>query len=255
MKCLLCKEDAHRHTCDTCLATMRRHLRWLELYTQWLHTTTMLEPTRGTTGRHQPGYGSRAPLRLEAIVMLDHRSRTDPVPVDEDRGLGLDNELDPAWSILGTLTGLALAVARHAGHTRNPRDATVSSEIGYLLGSLEWCAGQPWIDDLAADIAALHAQARALVHDVPRDLGECLTATCTGRVHWTITRDKSDRAKCVACGRPYTGLDLVRIGVNEEITSSSGQLLADTFLLIDPKPQESAIQHKRRSHSDGDDKR
>lgn len=217
MKCLICKQDSHRAACDQCVQTIRRHLRWIELYNQWLHTTTMLEPVRGTTGRRQPGYQSRPPARLEALVMLDRRSRTDPTELDEDRGIGLDDDTDPAWSILGTLAGLAQRVAEHAGHTRSITGATVAREIGYLLGQLEWTAGQPWITDLAADIHQLHNQARNLCHDRPESCGTCLAVDCTGQVFWMLTRDRSNKARCVACGKTYTGLDLVRLGAQKEV--------------------------------------
>lgn len=223
--CLCCKArdtgGHNRHACHHCTNHTRRQLRETELYTTWLHHTALLEPTRGTTGRRQPGYHSTPAARLEVLVMLDHRSGNQP--------LGEDDDDTPLWSILGTLAGLAQTVAQHADQTRNLRQATVSSEIGYLLGRLDWAAHQPWIVDLAADIASLHAQARQLAHDVPPEaLGECLNDPrgqhCEGTVYWLLraTKDGGNQARCSVCRRIYTGVDLVRLGASEERKAAAG---------------------------------
>lgn len=221
MTCLVCKADSHRHACDPCITQTRRWLRELELYTTWLHMPTMLAPHRGTTGRRQPGYGSRPPARIEALVVLDRRSHTNPIPLNQALGLGLDNDDNPAWPILGTLHGLAQYI-RATLDQSPPRTVTVTGELGYLLAHIDWCAQQPWVADVIADIHDLHTQARNLAYDRPEAIADCLNVTCDGKVFWVRARDKAgqamDKARCVACGRIYTGLDLVRLVVNEEVT-------------------------------------
>lgn len=225
MNCLVCKQDSHRHACNQCITQTRRWLRELELYTTWLHMPAMLAPHRGTTGRRQPGYGSRPPARIEALVVLDRRSHTNPIPLNTTLGLGLDNEDNPLWPILGTLHGLATFIRQTADHSK-PRQVTVAGELGYLLAHIDWCANQPWIDDVIADIHDLHTQARGLAYDRPEALATCLgdlirKVECDGKVFWVQARDKAgqpmDKARCVACGRIYTGFDLVRLVVNEEV--------------------------------------
>jgi hypothetical protein len=208
MICLVClRNDAHRYSCDDCTNTTRRRLREIELYAQWLATPAMLEPTRGTTGRRSPGYSSRPPARDDVLVMLDHRSRTEPT--------GPDDEDTPAWSILGTLYAVATYVRGHA-HDHAPRRLTLASELGYLLGRLDWCATQPWADVVLADVRQLHAQARAAAGDrPPNSLGTCTEPDCGGAVYPARLRDpdgsRYDGARCKRCGHPYTGLDLVRL--------------------------------------------
>lgn len=207
MKCLLCNADAHRHACDPCIKRIRQWLRWTELYTTWLHMPHMLTPTRGQTGRRQPGYASRPPARLEALVMLDKRST---------QGTGEDDdEHDAYWSILGTLHGLAAYLRQIADHSP-PRQITLAGETGYLLAHIDWAANHPWIDNLAADIHNLHDQTRNQCKDRPESCGTCLQISCEGQVFWMLTRDRSEKARCVLCGHSYTGMDLVRLGAKKE---------------------------------------
>lgn len=205
MKCLVCTQtDSIRYACTPCTGRIRTWLRWTELYTTWLTLPGMLEPHRGQTGRRSPGYGSRPPARLEAIVMLDKRST---------QGTGEDDhEQDAHWSILGTLHGLANHVRHLADHSP-PRHVTLAGEIGYLLAHIDWATHHPWIADLAADIHELHDQARNQCKDRPESCGTCIQPGCTGPVYWMLHRDREEKARCVACGHPYTGLDLVRLGM------------------------------------------
>lgn len=215
MKCAICRSDAHRHACDPCLTDTRRRLREIEAYHQILGTTAMLFPTQGVGGRRTAGYSSRPPLRLDTIAVTDHRSRTEPPPRDEDRGIGLDNDTT-TWPIHGTLHALANYVRDQQGlvATYNPTATYSWREVGYLLGQLDWCASHPWIRDLAEQIRILHSHARALAHDEPpKPIGRCLLVTCRGVVYEPPPR--RDTTHCSSCNRPYTGLDLVRLRTQE----------------------------------------
>jgi hypothetical protein len=212
VKCVICRSEAHRHACDTCLSTIRRRLREIEMYDAWLDTTDMLMPIHNGAGRRSPGYGSRAPLRLDVIAMTDPRSRLEPPPVDEDRGIGLDTD-DQTLPILDTLHVLANHVRAAQDHQR-PTRAVLYVDVGYLLGQLEWCASQPGIAEWAEHIRLLHAQARATAHDQPpHPLGTCLVIGCGGEVYPPPPR--RDTTRCPRCHRSYTGLDLVRLRTQE----------------------------------------
>lgn len=215
MKCTVCrKAETHRHACDTCLTDTRRRLRELELYAAWLTTTDLLSPTRGAGGRGSPGYASRPPIRLDAVALTDPRSATNPPPLDEARGVGLAEDAEPIWPILGTLNGLANYVRRQLGHA-SATFVTLSGEVGYLLGHLDRAAYEPWIDDVIADIRDLHGQARATAHDQPPGpIGRCLRVGCDAEVYPPPPR--SAKTRCPACGRTYTGLDLVRLRTQEQ---------------------------------------
>lgn len=212
-KCLICRGDSHRHACDACVNDMRRRLRELELYASWLSSPTLLSPIRTASGRRSPGYGSRPPIRLTALVMTDVRSRTEPPLVDEDRGIGLDND-DTTWPILDTLHTIAGWIREHRDHPA-PRRITLASEIGYVLSQIDWAAGHEGVADLADHIRRLHTQARAVAHDTPpKPLGTCLSVGCDGAVF--PPPPHSDTTRCTACGRSYTGLGLVKLRLAQE---------------------------------------
>lgn len=211
--CGICHGVAHRHACDRCVDTIRRRLREIEAYAALLATPTMLAPIRGAAGRRSPGYGSRPPVRLTALVMTDPRSRTEPPAVCEDRGIGVDD--DPGvWPIFGTLRVLADHIREAQGHPA-PTRSSLTVEVGYLLGQIDWAANQPGIAELAGQIRRLHTQARAVAHDTPPGpLGACLTVDCDGTVFPPPPR--RDTTRCNHCDRPYTGLDLVRLRTQQE---------------------------------------
>lgn len=143
--------------------------------------------------------------------MTDPRSRTEPPPVDEARGIGLDE--DTTWPILDTLHTLANHIRTVLGD-RTPAMRTLYGEVGYLLSQLDWAANHPGIAELAANIRALHTQARAVAHDQPpRPIGTCLAVGCDQQVYEPPPR--RDTTRCTACGRSYTGLDLVRLRTQE----------------------------------------
>lgn len=214
MKCMIChNDDAHRHACDSCVTDIRRRLREIELFAAWLATPTMLAPIRGGAGRRSPGFGSRPPVRLTALVMTDPRSRTEPPPVDEDRGIGVDED-NGAWPILGTLHILAGHIRQAREHPA-PARVSLASVIGYLLSQVDWAAGDPGVAEFAGQIRRLHTQARTVAHDTPpRPLGTCLSVGCDGRVFPPPPR--SDTAHCSRCDRSYTGLGLVRLRLAQE---------------------------------------
>jgi hypothetical protein len=213
MKCVICRSDAHRYACDDCVEDVRRRLREIELFADLLGTSTMLEPVRGSAGRRAPGFGSRPPVRLDVIVMNDRRSKTEPPPLDKDRGIGLDECSNP-WPILGTLRVLADHIRDTRGD-ESPRTPTLETEIVYLLGKVDWAANHPGIAELASQIRHLHTQVRSAAHDAPpKPIGECLTVGCDGKVYPPPSR--RDSTRCSQCGRHYTGLGLVKLQLAQE---------------------------------------
>ena len=101
----------------------------------------------------------------------------------------------------------------------NPTKWTLVSELRYLATTVDWCAQQPWVDDLNSDLRELHATARLLAKDQPPGpMGRCLVATCDGTVFPATVKDSSGRhygGRCDTCGDTYTGTRLLRLGAQE----------------------------------------
>lgn len=192
-KCLVCsKVDTHDvYACPGCVNRLTRALRELEAYLEYLPHA--IQPVRGTTGRMSPGYRSTPPMRLEVTAAMDRDS--------------LSDEEAEVRSLTGGVAAIRLMIAE-------AREEEPGEWISYIRSTLQWCATQPWVDDLADDVFDLHRIARRLAKDDPqKPLGDCLNVACGGKVRWG---GPGRPARCGECKRSYDGLDLVRLGVNEE---------------------------------------
>ena len=190
--------DSGRYACTPCTERLRRALREIEDY------AAMLDPTPARTGaeRHSPGYRSAPPARLDILVALDDRSRPDVV--------GPDDEPAPVWPILGTLRRLAGYVREARGEPAPATPDTLTRAVGYLLGAVEWVSHQPGAGEWAAELLYLHAQCRRLAGDVPlRPVGAC--PECAAPLY---TPPDGLAVQCRACGREWSGLDLLRLGAH-----------------------------------------
>jgi hypothetical protein len=186
---------ADRYACTKCVTALRHTLRGIEVYAHLL--TIMTLPMQGRGERRSPGFGSRSPARDDVIVALDYRSRTG--------GDGPDDEVQPTRSILGSLHQLASWVRGEQDVTA-PREITVTTEIGYLLGGVEYAARQGWVDEFATDLRELHAQCRRLAGDQPaRPIGRCPTllddgGECGTPLYMPTT---GDSVTCRGCDREW----------------------------------------------------
>lgn len=202
MKCLICTKTETQgvYGCQDCVNSLLRVVTQLGRY--WSDLGDCLEPIRGQTGRLKPGYGSGPPLRIEVVAFLDPRSRPD---VDDD-----------VRSLPTALAGLADAIAEERTEQR-PGDA-----LGYIHAQVQWCSRLSWFDDLAEDLRDLHRRARQLAGDAPpKAIAKCISVGCDGRVFWAwewIDEVREMVAKCgnEKCNRRYTGLDWVRLQVEND---------------------------------------
>lgn len=217
--CLCCREkDAGtRYACPDCVDAMRRRLREIETYAAML--PHMLEPMRDDAARRAPGFSSTPPLRVEAVVALDPRSRPG-ASVDRDWDPEIDDE-EHTSSILGALHSMARWIREEQKLPEPSKGPTIVREVGYLLGAVDWCAQQQWVNELFEDIRKLHSQDRRLAKDSPPGpLANCLVVGCKGSVFWARDvpdpanpGETLDAARCNSepCGRVYVGADLVRL--------------------------------------------
>lgn len=222
-RCLCCeKKDAgHRYACEPCVNDMRRWLREMEDY------AAIMLSMRGSIGSKPHGsvgvsFGSKPPTPLTPIAMLDPRSTSaehveqnspdfDPVGVDEH---------DHVRSLPSAIHGIACWL-REERDLSEPTSWTLASELRFLRAEVQACAAEQWVNELHGDLKELHRQARVVAKDSPPGpLGHCLTVTCDGTVFPASIKEsdgRHDGGRCNACQRAYTGPDLVRLGVSEEM--------------------------------------
>ncbi|MGW1679374.1 hypothetical protein [Saccharopolyspora sp. NPDC002376] len=204
-----CQRDAEpcHYCCAQCAETMRARLREIEEYAAVLDARPGVG---GDGGRRSPGFGSRPPARLDVIAARDYRTVSHVV--------GPDDVDDDIMSILGTLHGLSRWVWDERNRLAGPHDPverprtspTITSEAGYLRGRIAWCAGQPWIDDLAENLRELHGQARRLAGEAPsKPVAPC--GGCGGPLFPVGTTD-TVAVRCGDCGGTYDGLELLDLG-------------------------------------------
>jgi hypothetical protein len=190
------REAGHgRWACPQCVADVRLKLRHIEVYAGIL--PHLLRPGRGPDTRRAPGFGSRAPARLDVVVARDIRSHTTVVgPEDESRA---------PVSILGTLHTWARWI-RCEQDVSAPRSVTVTSEVGYLLSAAEWCSRHPWVPLPFAEVLSLHNQCRRQAYDHPgRPIGRCPTLLPSGRECRTplFVPSTGDSVRCHGCRRTW----------------------------------------------------
>lgn len=206
-----------RHACHRCTDHVRRQLREIEQYEQYRALSAMLLPARrGTSGGSRaPGFGSAPPANLDVIVAGDKRSTRLPLE-SRDHDPVTDDD-DPGYFVLGVIESEARSARESLGDPAPSGRATLTTEIGYLLGAVERIALTEWVDEFAASIRSIHADLRRLVGDAPpKPLAPCLEVGCDGAVFWRTdahlpAEQRSDKATCSSCARTYEGMGLLRL--------------------------------------------
>ncbi len=195
---------------------MRRWLVELEDYVTILVAT--MGPLRSMdAGSIGTAFGSRLPIRADVVTFLDYRSGGGTAVFRLRDPRDMDDE--PIRSLPGGIHGIACWIREERGDSE-PASWTLVSELRYLRTQIDNCAFEQWVNELHSDLKELHTQARSLAHDSPRPLAHCLSDDCEGMVFWVIKEENGtrvDEARCAACRRIYTGPDLVRLGVAEEV--------------------------------------
>lgn len=203
-----------RYACHRCTEHLRRLIREIETYEQMRALPTSLLPARGgASARGGSGFGSRPPADLDVIVAGDRRSTR--LPLDTRDHDPVTDDEQPGVCVLEALESEARSARESLGDPQPSIPATLSSEVGYLLGAVERIALEPWVDDFADAITDLHREVRRLARDQPAPpLAPCLS--CGEPVFWTQDahlppEQRRDTARCSGCRREFTGFDLLRL--------------------------------------------
>jgi hypothetical protein len=206
--CVVCpgqkpKETEHPNlVCFPCSNRILRHLRELEDY---LPTLSLLKRVSGEEGR-KSGFGSSSPANDTAIHHTDWR--TSPSALD---GMGA----------VATIHEWATAVRADKG-IQPPKSMTLWSETEALRANHAWIICQPFVEDYADELREIHLAVRAAANDpIPRSVGRCISIStdrgeCGGDVY---ELPDASGVKCSnpSCRRVYTGLDLDRLRMAQEV--------------------------------------
>lgn len=182
--------------CSACSNAVLRHLRQIVALAGALDATPVVS---GQQIRSR-AFGPSVPLRLDVIDATDPRSR--PSPDEPDQGA------------LGALCGWTRLVA-YERDAQQPERVTVAGECAFLRAHHGWITEQPWANEYVAAIRHVRDDLRRLTGLQPdRPVGVCIVVGCEGSV---FPRPEQDGVKCIRCHRLYSGLDLARLHVAQEV--------------------------------------
>lgn len=184
----------------------RRHFHWINDTLREIETLAALLPdalqpelTSWPKGDVRAGTmdGSPAPGSVTVMALSDPRAKT---PIDLERE-------DDVPDLPGTLASWARVVVEER-ETTDELTGDVAQSVRVLRREKGWIAQQPWIDDYAFELAAVHrALARAVGDSMwPRPVGKC--PNCQTRLYNTIGLDE---ITCRKCRTTWAGVDLDRL--------------------------------------------
>lgn len=195
-------------TCEPCRLHLVRQLGEIETY---LDIVSPLPGRSGSSGPIGRQFASRPPLRLDVVAMLDRRT--------EINGPGKDDVMDEIPNVWADIDGWARVLLAEnldvftptfpVGATSN----SIAAQLAALLRSrCDWICRQPWVDEMAKDVARVHSALRRACGDAPpRSMGRCLDMACGGEVFRRGDDPRDPRLRCAVCRTTYDGLDLVKV--------------------------------------------
>lgn len=204
-QCVICPHNrAKQAEPDTvvCFACGNRILRWLRELEEYIPTLSLEKAVKPDQSGTSTAFGSKSPANDAVILHTDPRSAT------SDRNGNPADEL----GALQVVSSWAQVVVEE--RQINP-PSTAYLSIPLLRANHQWVTRQPWVDEYADDLRAVHSAVRALAHDpIPRSVGQCIAVhphgECRGQVY---ELDDSSGVQCSVCRRRYDGLDCVRLRV------------------------------------------
>lgn len=176
------------YTCPRCGRRLLHHLGEIETFLE--HLTP--DPVQQGPGRHSPGFGSAAPLRIAVITMLDERTMI--------TGSGPDDIVDEVPNVIADITNwVRVLLDDHPERLATP--TTLGGAVRLLRTRVDWTTRQPWVDEFAQDIARVHSALRVAsnytqgaVH-VPAPCPACGLATLLR----SVGDDGTDSIRCRYC--------------------------------------------------------
>lgn len=185
----------------------RRHFHWLadtlrQIEELFALRGVVLLPGPSTETRHGSRDGSPAPGRVAIMALTDKRAKD----------WHDDDEAIP------DLPGALYSWIRLMGEEREDDDiADINGDVSTLVGVLHrerhWIVRQVWVDDYAADLAALHRFVASAVGDSmwPKPVGRCPNDGAA-----LFNTIGADEITCRRCKFTWSGIALVRLRLIHE---------------------------------------
>jgi len=197
--------SAGAYACPACQLGLVRRLADIETYLSIITPEPVRSGSSGPTSRQ---YGSREPLRLDIVAMLDPRTEINGASgaINPD---GVDDDVvDEIPNIEADLGGwLQVLNEQHPDGPWWLRDNQANAAL--LRSRCDWICQQPWVDEFAADIARVHSALRAACRDEPqRPVADC---PCGGQLYRRSDDPVDPRLRCSACGTTYDGFQLLTL--------------------------------------------
>jgi hypothetical protein len=192
------------------------HHKWLTHTLEDIAQTTTLLPyfiEPGSTPetnetRHKRGIDPAAPIRLEIVALLDHRTTT-----------RTPDDLTP---VLAILTAWAQLIREEKNLTKPKTPDTITTTTNLIHTHLPWITTQDFITDLAHELRQIKTALHSAIGDhAPRPVGTCPihhpdTGECGGKLY----QDRYGRMSvtCRKCGETWGETELRRLGLMQNAT-------------------------------------
>lgn len=211
--------------CEHCITRHREQLTEIvELYAglRLIVAAGSIPDDTAEHKRPKKRQGSPSPVRLEAWAMLydagrlfahgPHREGSQPLGRLQHTRFAEDYQHTATPDVYAVLAGWVGLLDEALDVTPWDR-GSVAACCNALDTYAHTIAEQPWIDDYDAELRWLRiALRRAHGLSDPRPVAECLNDESGNECHGNVWRETG--MKCDKCGRPYKGLDAVRLRVH-----------------------------------------
>ncbi|MCP3805389.1 hypothetical protein NLX83_39595 [Allokutzneria sp. A3M-2-11 16] len=181
--------------CDICAHAVDAALRQIARDYEFLLDPRNLVPGADSSGRGNPGYGSRSPARDDLIICTDPRTTYD----------------ERAESAPAILSQWVREIVESTDMTA-PERASVAGDIAWLLSRKvwRWVISQPWLDEFGGEVFELREHLAHIVRPRARavPIGPCPvpsgvpgnTAPCGTALR---VRPDAELVRCRTCGTTW----------------------------------------------------
>lgn len=197
-------------TCLNCKDQLQKDLEEIDTRYSELDPAPARQPGDGVYSKL--GFGSKPPLNLHVVAMMDSRSsRVAKAWMGSDGRVHREEER-PVLSVFGTLETGVWDVVEGRGYDGHGC-TTVSELCDWLAGEIDWIVRQEVVAEFAADLRALVAQLKPATGEKRYSIGRCPAVVdellCGARL---FAPQVGDTIECAGCGAEWPRPTWERLG-------------------------------------------